>query len=240
MARSASWRISDHQQAGWTGRSSANRSRGEYLATIDDRTRRCSADQSRGVSRDSDRAPARLSRWATFRGGSAAGLPTRSLVVPVCVARRRAAVPRRRSGELSAFEPSDEPVGSGAASAAYPEMVSEIPVVRDHEDLRGRVRSVHRSNIVNQRHDQCVGAASARVAHPDARRNAFAAQSPFGRTVEHELDRDRGRDDRPQPADQCGRRLPVRAARQGIQQVRAVDDEPARVRERVARPIGHW
>ena len=86
----------------------------------------------------------------------------------------------------------------------------------------------------NQREQDLVGAAPAGVADDQPGRDALAAHARVGRAVEHELDADGGRDDRPQPTDQRGLRRRAGLARQRVEEVRAVDQEPVGAGQRVA------
>ena len=69
-------------------------------------------------------------------------------------------------------------------------------VVGDHE-YRGRVGAPP-----DEIDDDLVGRATTGMANGDAGRDALAAQTGVGRTIEDELDRDGGRDRGAQPSDQ--------------------------------------
>src|SRR5688572_11247072 len=77
------------------------------------------------------------------------------------------------------------------------------------------------------------------MAHDQSGCDALAAHPPVGRPVEDQLDADGRGDDRPQSTDQ--RRLRRRAglARQGVEEIRAVDEQSVGARQRVARKRRH-
>ena len=99
-------------------------------------------------------------------------------------------------------------------------------VVGDHE-YRGRVGAPP-----DEIDDDLVGRATTGMANGDAGRDAFAAQTGVGRTIEDELDRDGGRI--------AARSRPIsaaagcRAAERRRQEIRPVDDESSRVRQRIS------
>ncbi len=112
-------------------------------------------------------------------------------------------------------------------------------VVADDEQGAGRGRAGHGPGLIHQRQQDFVGAAPAGVADDQPRRDTLAAHTPVGRPIEHELDADGRRDDRPKPADQGGLRRRAGLARQGVEEIRAVDEEPVGARQRVAGEGGH-
>ena len=103
--------------------------------------------------------------------------------------------------------------------------------------VRGRSRDGPR--LVHERQQHLVGGAPAGVADDQPRRDALAAHARVGRAVEHELDADGRRDDRPQPPDQGGLRRGAGLARQGVEEIRPVDQQPVGAGQRVARKRRH-
>ncbi len=77
------------------------------------------------------------------------------------------------------------------------------------------------------------------MAHDQSGRDALAAHAPIRRAVEHQLDADGGRDDRPQPTDQRGLRRGAGLARQGVEEIGAVDQQSVGAGQRVARKRRH-
>ncbi len=69
--------------------------------------------------------------------------------------------------------------------------------------------------------------------------DSLAAHAAIGEAVEHELDADAGRDDAPQSTDQRGLRGRTRFPGHDVEQVRAVDEQPVRAVQRVARERRH-
>ena len=116
--------------------------------------------------------------------------------------------------------------------------MAEIPVVRDDEEGRRPVGPVEQPDVLDHREDDVVGRPAAAVADDDAGRDPLVPEAALGRSVEHELDRGRGRDRAAQPADERGGRRGTRRARQGVEEVRPVDQEAPGCGERVA--IGPW
>ena len=80
---------------------------------------------------------------------------------------------------------------------------------------------------------------AAAVAHGQPGRDPLVAEAALGRAVEDELDGGRGRDHAAQPTDERRRRRRARRPRQGVEQVRPVDEQAPGRGERVAVGLGH-
>jgi hypothetical protein len=72
------------------------------------------------------------------------------------------------------------------------------------------------------------------VANGEASRDPLTTKTDFRRTVEDELDTDRGRDRRPEPTDKRGLRRGTGSAGERVEQVRSIEDQPVGAAERVA------
>ena len=114
---------------------------------------------------------------------------------------------RRGTPKPASLEPPDEPGGARRSGALRPKTPAQVAVVGHNEELGGRFRACGRPDVLGKRQDHEVGASRAGIANADAGRDALASEPSFRRAVEDQLDCRRRRDDRPQAADQCGRRL---------------------------------
>src|SRR5687768_16218469 len=77
------------------------------------------------------------------------------------------------------------------------------------------------------------------MADDQSRRDAFSAHARIRGPVEDQLDADRCRHDRPQPTDQRCLRRRAGLARQGVEQIGAVDEQSIGAGQRVARKRRH-
>ena len=104
----------------------------------------------------------------------------------------------------------------------------------------GRRRSGRRPRLVDQREQQLVGACAGRRGGRSARTAIRSPRMPESgapsKTSSMPIVR---RDDRPQPTDERGLRRGAGLARQGVEQVRAVDEQSVGAGQRVARERRH-
>jgi hypothetical protein len=84
--------------------------------------------------------------------------------------------------------------------------MAEVSIVRHHEEPTSRSRPSRAPRLVHEVDDHCIGGARTREADDRCRRDPFAPQATFGRSVEDELDPDPGRDHASEPADERSRR----------------------------------
>jgi len=181
-----------------------------------------------------------------FRRRAAPRLPAGPVVVRVVrLAPRRSRVAGGRRREATSIQASDEPGGARRSGTLRPKTRAKVAVVGHDEEFVSGFWAGGGADVVGERQDHPVGSSTAGIANANAGRDALAADPSFRRAVEHELDRRPRRDHRPQATDQGGGRLWLVAARQGMEEVRPVDDQPRRVRQRIARPVcrrpvGHW
>ncbi len=112
-------------------------------------------------------------------------------------------------------------------------------VVADDEQP-GRARRPDRgTRLVDEGEQQLVRRPSTGVPDDEPRRDPFTAHPAVGSAVEHELDADRRRDDRPETPDERRLRRGTRLARERMQQVRAIDEQALGAGQRVAREARH-
>jgi hypothetical protein len=113
--------------------------------------------------------------------------------------------------------------------------MAKVAVIGHDEDRGGAERAVDRTRLVDEREQHGIGRPSAAVPDPQARGDALAADAALGRPVEDDVDGDRSRDGAAEPPDQRRPRRRDLRLREGVQQVRAVDQQPLGGRERVCR-----
>jgi hypothetical protein len=77
--------------------------------------------------------------------------------------------------------------------------------------------------VFDEANDHRVGRPRTTKSNGRASGNSLAAQTAFGRSVEDELDRDRGGDDPAEPADQRRGRRRAAGGGESMQHVRAID-----------------
>ena len=131
-------------------------------------------------------------RRGRARGATAAGIRPAALIAD------------GRRGQRRPIEPAEQPRRSGGPGAAAPAALARSPWSSLTTSMAaGRLRSRRRPRLVDERHEQLVGRPPAGMAddQPDATRSP--RMPALGRPVEDELDLDRRRDDRPQPADRA-------------------------------------
>ena len=155
-------------------------------------------------------------------------------------ARRRASIPDRRRRQLRPLEPPQQPRGPGCPGAFRPERGPEGVIVADDEQRRRCRCSGDRARLVHERQQHLVRSAPAGMTHDQSGRDPLPAHARVRCAIEpHQLDADRTRDDRPEPADQGRLRRGARLARQGVEQVRPVDEQPVGAGEGIAGKGGH-
>ncbi len=117
--------------------------------------------------------------------------------------------------------------------------MAKVAIVGDDEDRRGGDRTVGAADLVHERQQDRIRRPSAAVSDAQPGRDALPAETAVRRTIEDDIDVDRRRDDASKPSDQRGPRGAGRGARQAVDQVRAVDEEPGRGLERVGGEGSH-
>ena len=188
----------------------------------------CLAWSSRRARDASRRGPFRPGRRRTARrprstppGAAAAGSRSTTSTADRCRA-DRAATPSRPSGRR-------------ASAASYFRSRSSVTTSRP------AVPSGPSTSRTSSTSDRITASAvrGTAVANRRPGRDPLAAEAALGRAVEDELDGDRCRDDGPEAADQRRGRCRAGRSLDAVEQVRAVDQEAVRVRERVAVGGGH-
>ena len=211
--------------------------------------------QSRPSDRRSDPTLGRLARVALLGRRAAPGLPDGRSVSAGSPSLIVAGVWTGRAPRAGRGLPTDgernRPAPSRPSSHAEPAVRaprSRDPWRRSRSSVTTRSTAEPSApssirDVVDHREDDLVGRPSTAVADDQPGRDALVPEAALRRPVEDELDRRGGRDRAAEPSDERGRRRGIRPGsgglRDGVEQVRAVDQQAPGGGERVAVGVGH-